>query len=167
MSLSAARGSWIHIKQAEFETLIRHHIDKTKALTEEALQAAKLQWRDIDKVLLVGGSTCIPMVREMVRKTEQEPETGINPDEVVALGAAVYEADLSGRSRRAAQGELANPFLTAMGFRYPDFFRQLGHCLNRGKTRADNYDTLQRVTRGCVTSILPRQGSSRCCSTER
>jgi molecular chaperone DnaK len=73
----------------EFEGIIRHHLDLTRDLTKEALKAAGLDWRDIDKVLLVGGSTRIPMVRAMMQElTKQMPEVGINPDEVVALGAA-------------------------------------------------------------------------------
>jgi molecular chaperone DnaK len=83
------------LQRAEFETIINRHVENTRTLTEEALKAAKLGWGDIDKVLLVGGSTRIPMVRAMVeRLTGQAPEVGINPDEIVALGAAVYAANL-------------------------------------------------------------------------
>lgn len=57
---------------------------------ETSLRDAKLAWKDIDEVILVGGSTRIPAVQELVRKvTGKEPNVTVNPDEVVALGAAV------------------------------------------------------------------------------
>ena len=96
----------LSLKRTEFETLITHHIDNTKRLTEEALKAAKLDWSRIDKVLLVGGSTRIPMVREMIKHlTGQVPETGINPDELVAMGAAVHAANLSKVPVRNEKGQ--------------------------------------------------------------
>lgn len=57
---------------------------------ETALRDAKLNFKDLDEVILVGGSTRIPAVQELVRKlTGKEPNVTVNPDEVVALGAAV------------------------------------------------------------------------------
>jgi molecular chaperone DnaK len=94
------------LKRTEFETLIKHHIEQTKGLTEEGLKAAKLDWPDLDKVLLVGGSTRIPMVREMIMKlTGRAPETGINPDEVVAMGAAIHAANRTGMMVRNEKGQ--------------------------------------------------------------
>ncbi len=107
VSLSAAgKVLDLTLKRTEFETLIKHRIENTRGLTEEALQAAKLDWPHIDKVLLVGGSTRIPMVREMIMQlTGQAPETGINPDEVVAMGAAVHAANRSGITVHDAKGQ--------------------------------------------------------------
>lgn len=57
---------------------------------ENSLRDAKLSFKDLDEVILVGGSTRIPAVQELVRKlTGKEPNVTVNPDEVVALGAAV------------------------------------------------------------------------------
>lgn len=57
---------------------------------ETALKDANLSFKDLDEVILVGGSTRIPAVQELVRKmTGKEPNVTVNPDEVVALGAAV------------------------------------------------------------------------------
>lgn len=96
----------VTLTREEFERLIKSDIDKTEDLTKDALKAAKLSWKDVDKVLLVGGSTRIPRVRDMVRTlTGKEPEMGFNPDEVVALGAAVYAANLSGVTVRNEKGE--------------------------------------------------------------
>ncbi|GMY22392.1 stromal 70 kda heat shock-related protein, chloroplastic, partial [Fagus crenata] len=64
---------------------------------ETALRDAKLSFKDIDEVILVGGSTRIPAVQELVRKmTRKEPNVTVNPDEVVALGAAVQAGVLAG-----------------------------------------------------------------------
>ena len=63
----------------------------------KALKDAKLSASDIDKVLLVGGSTRIPKVQEMVKnELAKEPSKGVNPDEVVAMGAAIQGGVLRG-----------------------------------------------------------------------
>ena len=63
---------------------------RLRAPVETALRDAKLSFKDIDEVILVGGSTRIPAVQELLRKmTGKEPNVTVNPDEVVALGAAV------------------------------------------------------------------------------
>lgn len=63
---------------------------RLKTPVETALRDAKLSFKDIDEVILVGGSTRIPAVQELVKKlTGKDPNVTVNPDEVVALGAAV------------------------------------------------------------------------------
>lgn len=63
---------------------------RCKTPVENALRDAKLSFKDLDEVILVGGSTRIPAVQELVKKmTGKEPNVTVNPDEVVALGAAV------------------------------------------------------------------------------
>jgi len=69
---------------------------RLRAPVENALRDAKLSFKDIDEVILVGGSTRIPAVQELVRKmTGKEPNMTVNPDEVVALGAAVQVGPFS------------------------------------------------------------------------
>ncbi|MGH8524828.1 MAG: Hsp70 family protein, partial [Gammaproteobacteria bacterium] len=98
VSLSAAgKVLDLTLKRTEFETLIKHRIENTRGLTEEALQAAKLDWPHIDKVLLVGGSTRIPRVQQIVKELfGKDPHRGVNPDEVVAVGAAIQAGVLAG-----------------------------------------------------------------------
>ncbi len=73
-----------------FEKLTAGLLSRTKHILQEALVEAGVTWRDIDQILLVGGSTRMPMVREMVEGLAGKPvDRSINPDEVVALGAAI------------------------------------------------------------------------------
>jgi molecular chaperone DnaK len=83
------------ITRAEFERLIRPIVDRTLAPCRQALADAGLDAASLDEVVLVGGSTRIPLVRRMVRKLfGRKPHSELNPDEVVALGAAVQAANL-------------------------------------------------------------------------
>lgn len=85
------------LTRAKFESLIRDLVEKTIEPCEQALRDAGLTPRDIDEVILVGGSTRIPLVQEIVRQIfGREPRKDINPDEAVALGAAVQAAVLTG-----------------------------------------------------------------------
>ncbi len=85
------------ITRAKFEDLIRDLVESTTEPVRKALKDAKLKASDIDKVILVGGSTRIPMVQELVKKElGKEPSKGVNPDEVVAMGAAIQGGVLTG-----------------------------------------------------------------------
>jgi molecular chaperone DnaK len=87
------------ITQEQFTQLIQPIIDRTVGPCRQALKDAGLKSEQIDEVVLVGGSTRIPKVRELVEELfERPPHTGLNPDEVVALGAAVQANILSGGS---------------------------------------------------------------------
>ena len=87
----------ITLTKAKFEDLIRDLVDSTVGPVKQALLDAGLTENDIDKVLLVGGSTRVPMVQEAVKKIiNKEPYKGINPDECVAIGAAIQGGVLSG-----------------------------------------------------------------------
>ncbi len=87
------------ITREQFEELIQPVIDRTVAPSKQALKDAGLKPEQIDEVVLVGGSTRIPKVRELVEQIFQRaPHTDLNPDEVVALGAAVQANILSGGS---------------------------------------------------------------------
>ena len=85
------------ITRAKFEDLIRDLVESTTEPVRKALKDAKLKASDINKVILVGGSTRIPMVQELVKKElGKEPSNGVNPDEVVAMGAAIEGGVLTG-----------------------------------------------------------------------
>ena len=85
------------ITRSKFNELTGHLVDKTIEPMKKALSDAKLSASDIDKVILVGGSTRIPAVQEAVKKiTHKDPHKGINPDECVALGAAIQGGVLAG-----------------------------------------------------------------------
>lgn len=87
----------VTLTRAKFEELSANLVERTMGPTRQALQDAGLQPQQIDKILLVGGSTRIPAVQEAIRKyTGKEPHKGVNPDEVVALGAAVQAGVLTG-----------------------------------------------------------------------
>ena len=85
------------ITRAKFEELTRDLVDSTLEPVRKALKDAKLTKKDIDKVLLVGGSTRIPRVQELIKEElGKEPSKGVNPDEVVAMGAAIQGGVLQG-----------------------------------------------------------------------
>ncbi|KAL3641417.1 70-kilodalton heat shock protein [Castilleja foliolosa] len=85
------------LTRAKFEDLCSDLLDRLKTPVENALRDANLSIKDIDEVILVGGSTRIPAVQNLVRKmTGKDPNVTVNPDEVVALGAAVQAGVLAG-----------------------------------------------------------------------
>jgi len=88
------------LTRAKFEQLIADLVDSTLGPVKQALADAKLGADDIDHVLLVGGSTRVPLVQETVKKVlKKEPDKGINPDECVALGAAIQAGVLTGETK--------------------------------------------------------------------
>ncbi|HQC12794.1 MAG TPA: molecular chaperone DnaK [Methanoregulaceae archaeon] len=90
----------IDLSRAKLEQLIGDLVESTVNPVKQALSDAKLTPDQIDHVLLVGGSTRVPLVRETVKKIlHKEPDKGINPDECVALGAAIQGAVLSGEAK--------------------------------------------------------------------
>lgn len=85
------------LTRAKFEELTSHLVEATLEPIRRALRDAKMTARDIDQVLLVGGSTRIPAVQELVkRELGKEPNKSVNPDEVVAMGAAIQGGVLAG-----------------------------------------------------------------------
>ena len=85
------------LTRAKFEQMIEPLVEKTKVPCMNALKDAGLSAADIDEVILVGGSTRIPMVQEEVKKLfGKEPHKGVNPDEVVAVGASIQGGILKG-----------------------------------------------------------------------
>jgi len=85
------------LTRAKFEELISDLVEKTVGPMKQAMADAGLEPKDIDKVLLVGGSTRVPLVQETIKRVlGKEPSKGINTDEVVAMGAAIQGGVLSG-----------------------------------------------------------------------
>jgi len=85
------------LTRAQFEELCSDLIDRSRIPVEKSMKDAKLSNSDIDEVVLVGGSTRIPAVQELVQKIlNKEPNKGVNPDEVVAMGAAIQGGVLAG-----------------------------------------------------------------------
>ena len=85
------------LSRAKFDDLTRFLVEKTVEPVRQALKDAKMTPQDIDQVLLVGGSTRIPAVQELVKKElGKEPNKSVNPDEVVAMGAAIQGGVLAG-----------------------------------------------------------------------
>ena len=85
------------LTRAKFEDLIRDLVESTIDPVKKALKDAKMTKKDIDKVILVGGSTRIPMVYDLIKEElGQEPSREVNPDEVVACGAAIQGGVIAG-----------------------------------------------------------------------
>jgi len=95
-----AGGENLELNKAEFEKLIQSFVDKTIQCCKNALADANLTSNDIDEVVMVGGSTRVPLVKESVsRFFERKVHDELNPDEVVALGAAVQADILAGNNK--------------------------------------------------------------------
>ncbi|MFZ4451972.1 molecular chaperone DnaK [Salibacterium aidingense] len=87
----------INLTRAKFDELSSNLVEKTMGPTRQALKDAGMNASDVDKVILVGGSTRIPAVQDAIKKlTGKDPHKGVNPDEVVALGAAIQAGVLAG-----------------------------------------------------------------------
>lgn len=86
------------LTRSKFNELTRHLVERCRKPVEQALADAKLTYKDIDEVVLVGGSTRIPAVQELVKSLTggKEPNQSVNPDEVVAIGAAIQAGVLAG-----------------------------------------------------------------------
>ncbi|WP_317394565.1 molecular chaperone DnaK [Faecalicoccus pleomorphus] len=99
--ISAGASGPLHFEatltRAKFDEMTKSLVDRTMIPIENALRDAKLSKNDIDQVLLVGGSTRIPAVQEAVRKAlGKDPNHSVNPDEAVAMGAAIQGGVISG-----------------------------------------------------------------------
>lgn len=87
----------LNLSRSKFEQLIHDLVMNTKKPCEQAIKDAGVTIKDIDEVILVGGSTRIPMVQQLVKDLfAKEPHKGVNPDEVVAIGAAIQGGVLAG-----------------------------------------------------------------------
>ena len=104
MDASGPKHLDMNLTRAQFDHLTEDLVKATEGPTTKALQDAGLKANDIDKVILVGGSSRIPAIEEMVKKAHhgQGAYKGINPDECVALGAAIQAGVLGGEVRGCA-----------------------------------------------------------------
>ena len=95
---SGAKHLQMSITRSEFEKMVDHLVERCRIPVESALKDAKLKSSDIDEVVLVGGSTRVPKVQDFVKKIFQgkEPHKGVNPDEVVSIGAAIQGGIITG-----------------------------------------------------------------------
>lgn len=90
----------VELSRQQFEEATQDLLDRTRFTTQQTLKAAGLSWPDIHRVLLVGGSTRMPMVRKMLRElTGKEPDTSVAADEAVAHGAALHAGLLLAREQ--------------------------------------------------------------------
>lgn len=97
--VSQGQAVKVEITKEEFEYLIKGYLDSTRSSMEMAMDEAELEWSDISKVLLVGGSTRVPAVQNMIKEvTGIEPSHELNPDEAVAIGAAYYADSLNSKT---------------------------------------------------------------------
>lgn len=99
--ITAGEAGPLHLEmtltRAKFDELTNELVERTMIPVRQALEDADLTSQDLDKIILVGGSTRIPAVQEAIkRETGKEPSRGVNPDEVVALGAAIQGGVLQG-----------------------------------------------------------------------
>ncbi|MBC2123965.1 molecular chaperone DnaK [Listeria innocua] len=99
--ITAGEAGPLHLEvtltRAKFDELTHDLVERTIAPTRQALKDANLSASDIDQVILVGGSTRIPAVQETIKKElGKEPHKGVNPDEVVAMGAAIQGGVITG-----------------------------------------------------------------------
>lgn len=94
----------MRLTRSMFESLTRDLVEMTRKPVEQALSDAKLKPEDIDEIILVGGMTRVPMVQKFIKEIfGKDPNRGVNPDEAVAVGAAIQAAILAGEE--GAQGK--------------------------------------------------------------
>jgi molecular chaperone DnaK len=101
------------LKRAEFEEMTKDLVERSIERVEKTLAEAKLVKKDIDEIILVGGTTLIPQIREAVKNYfGKEPNKSINPEEVVAIGAAIQAEILTAQEeKRAPEGEIKSVLL--------------------------------------------------------
>jgi molecular chaperone DnaK len=91
---------YLKMSRAQLEKLVGEYIDRSIELLKQTLKEAKLETKDIEEIVLVGGQTRMPAMQEAVKKFfGKEPNKSINPDEVVAIGAAIQAAIMSGEAK--------------------------------------------------------------------
>ena len=146
----------VKITREYFEEITRDLLQTTRELVEDTLEAAGKSWAQIDHLLLVGGSTRMPMVREMMtRISGKQPELNVNPDEAVALGAAIqaYVCEQEGGGETAGSGESLAPVVNDMVLSISDVTSQaLGVILLNDEDREENFVVIPK------NSKIPTKG---------
>ncbi|MGI8891798.1 MAG: Hsp70 family protein [Chthoniobacterales bacterium] len=106
----------VELTRGQFETMTKHLVEKCRAICDIVMREAKMQWSQVNKILLVGGMTRMPMVREMIAQLTSVPlAEDVNPDEAVAVGAAI-QAVLSLLNEEETTGEQMLPSETRQQF---------------------------------------------------
>jgi molecular chaperone DnaK len=109
IAVRAGGGFRVRVTRGDFAAMTRDLLERTEIITEGVLGDAGLTWDRIDRVLLVGGSTRMPMVSQLLQRLSgRVPVAGVNPDEAVALGAAIV-AEQTAAEARAATPDLPMP----------------------------------------------------------
>ena len=103
----------LKLSRAKLEELVKDYIDKSIDLTKKAVKDAGLEIKDIDELVLVGGQTRMPAIQEAVKKLfGKDPHQGVNPDEVVAIGAGIQGEILSAKDEgRKPEGDIKDVLL--------------------------------------------------------
>ncbi len=105
----------VPLTRAEFESLTRDLLTRTRLTTQQVLRQAKLGWEAVDRVLLVGGSTHMPMTRQMLQDISGKvPDNSLAVSEVVAKGAAIHAGIVAARSGPPDRDSLSAPLRTAL-----------------------------------------------------
>lgn len=143
----------IPLERTKFEEMTADLLRTTQELTEIVLEEANLTWNDIDHLLLVGGSTRMPMVRQMMERISgKQASRDINPDEAVALGAAI-QAALSNAETTGTEIDIYNgqsPIISDVTS------QALGVILLNDYNKEENYVVIPR------NSKIPTKGSKEC-----
>jgi len=97
---SGPKHLYLKLTRAQLENLVKEYIDRSIELVKNTLKEAKLEPKEIEEVVLVGGQTRMPKIQEAVKEFfQKEPNKSINPDEVVAIGAAIQGAIIGGDAK--------------------------------------------------------------------
>lgn len=144
----------IKITRDYFEEITKDLLNTTQELVEDVLDAAGKKWADIDHLLLIGGSTRMPMVRNMVKNISgKQPELNVNPDEAVALGAAVQAYVCEQESSTSGETALAPTTVNDMVLNISDVTSQaLGVILLNENDQEENFVVIPK------NSKIPTKG---------
>jgi molecular chaperone DnaK len=164
------RCSEVQLTRELFAELTADLLERTAYTTRQLVADARLDWKQVDRVLLVGGSTRMPMVVDMLRQlTGKEPDRTVNPDEAVARGASLYAAYLlakQGHTAAAVGFEVSNVNSHSLGIEgiEPETLRKINVILIPRNTRlpakyAERFVTKTENQRSIVIQVLEGESS--------
>ncbi|MBO5448567.1 MAG: Hsp70 family protein [Ruminococcus sp.] len=144
----------VKITREYFEEITKDLLNTTQELVEDVMDAASKKWSDIDHLLLIGGSTRMPMVRNMVKNISgKQPELNVNPDEAVALGAAVQAYVCEQESSTSGETSLVPTTVNDMVLNISDVTSQaLGVILLNENDQEENFVVIPK------NSKIPTKG---------
>jgi molecular chaperone DnaK len=133
----AGKSETVKLKREEFEQFAADLVERTGSMCDRVLQQSRLDWSQLQQVLLVGGATRMPMIRQMLRqRLGRAPNDRVSPEEAVARGAAIYAA-------RARHGDIRPPSLQVTSI----------------STHSLGLEEIDEQTGGRVNKILIRKGT--------